>query len=149
MTRSRTTPSWPRVVSATLAAMAVCFPLGMAAEFVWTHWFVASGAFLLLALVSMRLHPRRGRIAGVSVDPGRAAASQLHPRRAASRQTERVRSPKPRPPQVQARIGTPCSPPRIGEPARASALQDRISMLRDAAEDWIEHRKKRASGASG
>ena len=74
MTPSRTTPSWPRVVAATLAALAVCVPRGLAAEFVWTHWFVASGAFLLLALVSMRLHFRRGRIAGVPLNSGRTTA---------------------------------------------------------------------------
>lgn len=75
MTRSRTIPSWPRVIVATLAAVAVCFPLGMAAEFAWTHWSAAFGAFLLLALLSMRLHPQRSRVAGVPVDPGSATAA--------------------------------------------------------------------------
>lgn len=73
--RSATAPSWPRVACATAAAVAVCFPLGMAAEFVWTHLFVAFGAFALIALLSMRLHPRSKRIAGVPVDPSRVTAT--------------------------------------------------------------------------
>lgn len=67
--------SWLRVTCATLAAVAVCFPLGMAAEFVWANCFVSLSAFLLLTLVSLRLHPRRARVAGVPVAAGLAGAS--------------------------------------------------------------------------
>ena len=75
MKSSRTTPSWPRVACATAAAVAVCFPLGMAAGFVWTHLFASFGAFLLLALLTMQFHPRRRRIAGVPVNRERVTAS--------------------------------------------------------------------------
>ena len=75
MKLSSATPSRPRVACATVAALAVCFPLGMAAEFVWTHLFVAFGAFLSLALVSLQLHPRSRHVAAVPVRQDRVAAS--------------------------------------------------------------------------
>lgn len=71
----RTTPSWPRVACATVAAMAVCFPLGIVAELVWANWFVSFIALLLLALLTMQFHPRRSRVAGVAVKQGRVTAA--------------------------------------------------------------------------
>ena len=75
MKPSSTSPSWPRAACATAAAVAVCFPLGMAAGFVWTHLFASFGAFLLLALLTMQFHPRSRRVAGVPVNQGRVTAS--------------------------------------------------------------------------
>lgn len=71
--------SWLRVAGATVAAAAACFPLGMAAAYVWTHFFVAFGAFMLLALLSLRLHPFCRRVAGVPVVQDSAVASEPSP----------------------------------------------------------------------
>ena len=68
-------PSWLRVACATIAAFALCYPLGIVAELVWTNWFVAFGAFVLLALVSMQFHPRSRRVAGVPVRQARVVVS--------------------------------------------------------------------------
>ena len=75
MKSSCTSPSWSRVACATAAAVAVCFLLGMAAEFVWAHLFVAFGAFLLLAALSLRLHPRRSRVPGMPINQEQVAVS--------------------------------------------------------------------------
>jgi len=42
--------------------------MGCAAALIWMHPFVSFGAFLILALVSLRLHAPHGRVVGVAVD---------------------------------------------------------------------------------
>lgn len=69
------TPSWGLVACATLAAVAVCFPLGIVVELIWAHPLVSFGAFLILALVSLRLHGPHKRVLGVAVDAVRLTVS--------------------------------------------------------------------------
>lgn len=75
MNSSCITPSWGRVACATAAAVSFFYPLGMAAALIWAHVFVAFGAVMLLALVSMQFHPRSRRVAGVPVNQDRITAS--------------------------------------------------------------------------
>lgn len=63
------------LISITLGCAVLGWLMGCGAALIWMHPLVAFGAFLLLALASLRLHPRRGRVAGVPVNPGRATAS--------------------------------------------------------------------------
>ncbi len=74
MKTSRTTPSWLRVACATVAASALCYPIGIVAELVWANWFVAFGALMLLALVTMEFHPWSRRVVGVPVEQDRFTA---------------------------------------------------------------------------
>ena len=75
MKSSRTVPSWRRVACATVAASILLYLLGMAAAFVWEHLFAAFGALMLLALVTIKFHPRSRRVAGVPVKQEHVTAS--------------------------------------------------------------------------
>jgi len=63
------------LIAATFGCAVLGWLTGCAAALIWAHPFVSFGAFLVLALLSLRLHPRRGRVAGVPVSPGRATAA--------------------------------------------------------------------------
>lgn len=63
------------LISVTLGCAMLGWLMGCAAALIWTHPLSSFGVFLILALASLRLHPRRSRVAGVPVSSGRVTAS--------------------------------------------------------------------------
>lgn len=63
------------LISITFGCAVLGWLMGCAAALIWAHPLLSFGVFLILALVSLRLHAHAGRVVGVAVAAVRVTAS--------------------------------------------------------------------------
>lgn len=63
------------LISVTFGCAVFGWLMGCGAALIWTHPLLSFGVFLILALVSLRLHAPHGRVVGVAVDAVRVTVS--------------------------------------------------------------------------
>ncbi len=63
------------LVAVTAGCAVLGWLMGCAAALIWAHPLVSFGVFLILALVSLRLHALHGRVVGVAVEAVAQTAS--------------------------------------------------------------------------